>query len=91
MGKESLILDVKRADSFLDKPLDSALPYEELLLNEILEEDYRDFYDRQRGFSSPVFERNLHERRLPMLSILTFTVMVRFGNQGAFSNVALKC
>jgi hypothetical protein len=89
LGKESLILNFKRVDSFLDKPLDSALPYEEPLLRGILEEDYRDFYDRQWSFASPVFKRDLHERSLPKLSILPFTAVVPIGNQGDFANASL--
>ncbi|KAF1992761.1 hypothetical protein P154DRAFT_583495 [Amniculicola lignicola CBS 123094] len=89
MGKESLILNFKRADSFLDKPLDSALPYEEPLLKRILEEDYRDFYDRQWSFASPMFKRDLHERSLPKHSILPFTAVVEVKNQGAFATASL--
>lgn len=88
MGKESLLLDFTRADSFLNKPLDSALPYEEQSLESILEKDYRDFYDRQWDFTSPIFKKHLHERRLPKRTILPFTAVQKVENQGSFANAS---
>ena len=88
MGKEKFILNFKKTDPFLDRPLDSGLPFEEQALKSILPNDYRDFYDWQWSFASPVFKKDLHERNLPEETILPFTAVVKSRNQGAFAKVS---
>ncbi|KAF2821916.1 kinase-like protein [Ophiobolus disseminans] len=89
MGQERLILNFKEKDLYLDKPLDSGLPYSEQDLEDILAGSYREFFDQQWSFASPVFKADLHERSLPKKSILPFTAVVKAATQGYFAEASV--
>ncbi|PVI08329.1 hypothetical protein DM02DRAFT_665702 [Periconia macrospinosa] len=90
---EELILQVKKdVDPYLDKPIDSGLPYDsEQAVKRFLPDvqTYRNFFDTQWRFSAPVFHRNLHYRHLHAHTILPFTTNVNLTDQdGATAIVA---
>lgn len=83
----SILLFRRKADAFLDKPLDSGLPYDQHFLESILPDFCQEFYQFQWRFASPVFKRNLHDRFLPQQTILPFLKVEDVSFRGAFAEV----
>ncbi|KAI1096931.1 kinase-like domain-containing protein [Rostrohypoxylon terebratum] len=87
-----LVMDfIHHGDEFLKAQLDSKLPYEEQMLQRIIPNQYRTFYDQQWAFSSPVITPNLWHRKLSDKCILPFVSKQQLGSGGfgTVSRVAL--
>lgn len=93
MTKERLISDfIMKHDNFLDTELDSKLPFEESVLRDIIQADYREFYDLQWQVVAPFFKPNLLHRNLHDRCPLPFIEVKPLGEGGfgIISQVTLK-
>lgn len=88
IGQETTILLFRsKTDIFLNKPLDSGLPYDQHFLESILPKHHYEFYQLQWKFNSPVFRRNVQDRLLPSRTILPFLKVADVTSRGAFAEV----
>lgn len=88
IGQEASILHFKKnTDSFLGKPLDSGLPYDQNFLDCVLPDFCQQFYRIQWKFASPVLKKNLSDRVLHKRTVLPFIKVEEVSSPGAFAEV----
>ncbi|KAI1089438.1 kinase-like domain-containing protein [Rostrohypoxylon terebratum] len=69
-------------DHFLHTTLDSRLPYEEAPLERIIPSDYRDFFDTQWAYSSPLFTPDCQHRIFHKRCVLPFIEVINIAEGG---------